>query len=135
MTRLPNWRGLLVAWVAGAATRPFAEGSHDCALFAAGAIAAMTGADPAAGYRGRYRSTRGGLRVLRRAGLADHLALADRHFARIAPAFARAGDLAAVAEAGGPCLGIVQGERIYVLRPEGLATVPLTTAVTAWRVP
>lgn len=95
----------------------------------------MTGEDPAAPFRGRYRSTKGGLRVLRRAGYRDHLALAEAHFEEVPPAFARVGDLAAVLGADGPALGVVQGERIYVLRPEGLASVSLLQASRAWRVP
>jgi hypothetical protein len=135
MNRLPSWRTRLGLYLAEAARTPFAEGRHDCALFAAGAVLAMTGMDPAAPFRGRYRTTRGGLRVLRRAGYRDHLALAVAHLEEVPPSFARVGDLAAVQGADGPALGVVQGERIYVLRPEGMATVSLLQAMRAWRVP
>ncbi|MFN3971239.1 MAG: DUF6950 family protein [Gemmobacter sp.] len=135
MKRLPDWRSRLIAYVAAAAGMPFRPGRHDCALFAAGAVAAMTGFDGAAPWRGRYTTLRGGLRVLRREGYADHLALVTAHLAPVPPAFARAGDLAAVPDTAGTALGVVQGERIYVLRPEGLATVDLLVATHAWRVP
>lgn len=135
MKRLPDWRDRLIAYLAASARTPFAEGRHDCALFAAAAILAMTGEDPAQDFRGRYSTTRGGLRVLRRAGFADHLAIADRYFDPMPCAFARPGDLAAVPGAEGPALGIVQGDRVYVLRREGLGTVSILKAVHAWRVP
>lgn len=135
MNRHPSWRTRLGAYLADAARTPFVEGRHDCALFAAGAVLAMTGKDPAARFRGRYRTTKGGLRVLRRAGYHDHLALAEAHFEEVPPAFARVGDLAAVPGADGPALGVVQGERIYVLRPEGLGSVSLLQATRALRVP
>jgi hypothetical protein len=135
LTRLPSWRTQLARYLAEAARIPFVEGRHDCALFAAGAIRAMTGEDLAAPFRGRYRTTRGGLRVLRRAGYRDHLDLAVAHLDEVPPAFAHVGDIAAVPGDDGPALGVVQGERIYVLRPEGLSTVSRLLATRAWRVP
>ncbi|MGQ0563659.1 MAG: DUF6950 family protein [Gemmobacter sp.] len=135
MTRLADWRGRLAAHLADSARLPFAWGRHDCALFAAGCLAAMTGSDPGAPCRGRYRTFRGGRRVLGAAGFADHFALASARLAEVPPAFAQAGDLAHVPGGDGPVMGVVQGHRIYVLRPEGLATVDLLAATRAWRVP
>ena len=134
ISRKPTWHADLTAYLAQAARVPFAEGVSDCALFAAGAVEAMTGVDLAARWRGRYRTTRGGLRVLRKAGYADHLALVAEHFAEIAPALARAGDLAAVETPDGLALALVQGEHIYVRGPAGIALVPLTSAARAFRV-
>ena len=134
--RHPDWQARLTAWLAEAARTPFRDGVHDCALFAAGGVAAMTGTDPAARFRGRYTTLRGGLRVLRHEGLAgNHIDLTARLFEAIPPAFARPGDLAAVTGDDGPALGIVQGEMIYVLRRDGLGLVPLLSASTAFRVP
>lgn len=135
MRRLPDWRGRLAAHLAASAGRPFAWGRHDCAIFAADCILAMTGEDPAAPFRGRYRSFKGGLKCLRKAGFADHVALATARLEAVHPAYARAGDLAMIATPDGAALGIVQGHRIYVLRPEGLATVDLMQADRAWAVP
>jgi len=134
LRRLPDWRVRLVAYLAAAARRPFEEGTHDCALFFAGGAEAMTGVDHAEPYRGRYRTTRGGLRILRRDGFEDHIALAAHHFPAQPVAFAREGDGAAVSTPEGPALGIVQGEGVYVLSPERLALVPLTTATTSFKV-
>ena len=135
MRRLPDWQVRLVRHLCGAASAPFVPGRNDCALFAAAGVQAMTGCDLAAGWRGRYRTIRGGLRMLRRAGYADHLALVAAHFAQVAPAYAAPGDLAAVPGPDGMSLGIVQGAGIYVLTPGGLATVSRLTAIAAWQVP
>ena len=48
--RTPYWRSALAAYIAETMRKPFAWGLHDCALFAAGAVEAMTGNDPAADY-------------------------------------------------------------------------------------
>ena len=140
MNRLPDWRSRLTAYLAASAGVPFAFGRHDCALFTADCLLAMTGEDPAAEFRGRYRTLQGGLKRLRAAGFADHLALATARLAEVHPAFAQAGDLAALPGEGSAALGVVQGHRIYVLRDDGsgggaLATVDLLAATRAWRVP
>lgn len=133
--RRTDWRGRLRAYASAAARRPFVFGQHDCALFAAGAVEAMTGHDPASAWRGRYTTQAGGLRVIRRDGHADHIAAAAAIFAEVAPAFAQVGDLAVVPGDGGPVLGVVQGSWIWVLRPDGLGVAPLTDAVRAFEVP
>ena len=112
---------LLIAYAAAAGARPFRPGRQDCALFAAGWVKLATGRDLARGWRSRYRSLRRGQRLLQEAGFADHVALAAAHLPEIAPAFAQVGDLAVLDD---NALGIVAGEMIYCLRPDGLGLVP-----------
>jgi hypothetical protein len=135
--RFTDWKSRLVGYLAVAARTPFAEGRHDCALFLAGGVEAMTGVDPAAAWRGRNTTTRGGLRMLRKASFADHIAAVAATLPEIAPAFAAVGDAAVVADPQMSdvfALGIVQGEMIYVLRPGGLGLMPMTSALRAFRV-
>lgn len=122
--RRPDWQGRLITYLQSIARQAFRPGRNDCALFAAGAVEAMTGTDLAAPWRGQYDSLEDGLALLRSAGLVDHIALAERHFAEVAPAFARAGDLAVVpSDDEWPAMGIVQGAGVYVLAPSGLSVV------------
>jgi len=124
----------LRAYVQQAARMPFRPGHHDCALFAAGAVAAMTGRDYAADLRGQYRTIEDGKALLQEQGFGDHVALAASLFAEIPPLMAQIGDLAVVEEDGEQALGVVQGACIYVLRLDGLGTRPLTAATKAFRV-
>lgn len=112
---------LLIAYAAEAGQRPFRPGSHDCALFAAGWVKQVTGHDLAHGWRSKYRSLSRGQRLLEEAGFADHVALAAAHLPEIAPAFAQLGDLAVL---DNEAFGLVAGEMIYCLRPDGLGLVP-----------
>lgn len=112
---------MLIAYAADAGQRPFRPGHHDCALFAAGWVKLVTGRDLARGWRSTYRSLRRGQQLLEEAGFADHVALAAAHLPEIAPAFAQVGDLAVLET---QAFGIVAGEMIYCLRPEGLGLVP-----------
>lgn len=132
--RRPDWKTRLIAYLGKVASLPFEPGVNDCALFAAGAVEAVTGIDLAAGWRGRYQSLAEGFALLQAAGFADHIALTAAHFPEIAPALAAAGDLAVVQGPEGDALGVVQGEAIYVLSPRRLGIVPLTYALRAFRV-
>lgn len=132
--RRTDWRARLAQYVAAMAGQGFSYGALDCALFAAGAVEAMTGADLAAGYRGRYRTLTGGLRHLRAAGYADQVALAAACFPEVPPAYAAAGDLVALPGDAGAALGIVQGGGVYCLQPAGLAVVSRLHVQRAFRI-
>jgi hypothetical protein len=135
MQRLPDWKPRLTAWLSTIARKPFAHGEHDCALFVAGAIEAMTGEDPAARLRGRYTTARGGMRVLRREGFEDHVAVVAALLEDTPPAMAQVGDIAVVDAAEGPALGIVAGAEVLVLSPQGLGTASLLAVKRAFTLP
>ncbi len=132
--RVPDWKTQLIAYLADAARTPFQPGVHDCALFSAGAVLAMTGVDFAADWRGRYTTLTGGLRVLRRAGYTDHIDLAARNFAEVPTAFMHLGDLAVIPTPEGPMLGVVQGEGVYVLSLTHMIIEPRARATRAFKV-
>ena len=133
--RLTTWFSRLADYIAVSFDRPLRPGRFDCALFAAGAVEAMTGEDPAAEWRGTYSTIEGGARALRAAGYADHVAFAAALFEEVPVSRAGVGDLAVVSEGDRAALGVIQGERVYVLHISGgLGTVPLTAAERAFRV-
>lgn len=134
MIRRQDWFPRLVQYMGECARTPFAEGSHDCALFTAGAVEAMTGEDYAAPYRGRYTTTKGGLRMLRKAGHADQIALAAANLPEIPVGSAGPGDVAAVATPEGEALGIVQGAGVYVMAAGGMGILPASQITRAFRV-
>ncbi|MDO9639695.1 MAG: hypothetical protein Q7J44_14235 [Pseudotabrizicola sp.] len=135
MTRRPDWQARLTGYLIGCARAPYQLGQHDCALFAAGAVEAVTGSDPAYAWRGRYATKAEGFRALKRAGHTDHIAATAAALPEIDPVFAAPGDIACVADpqAGGLVLGVVQGELIYVLREDGLGLLPHAAMQRAFR--
>jgi hypothetical protein len=133
--RLPDWRTRLEDYLARVAGQPFRPGRHDCALFVAGAVEAMTGEDPAAAWRGAYRSLDAGQDALQAAGFADHVALVAAACEEVPPALAAVGDIAVLPGAGkGAALGLVQGAAVYVLHPGGLGLVNRLHVERAFRV-
>lgn len=122
--RLYDWETRFSRYISTVAREGFAWGLHDCALFAAGGIEAVTGVDPAAEWRGRYGDEAGGMALIRAAGFADHLAAARCWLPEVGRLMIMPGDVAIVAGA----LGLVNGEVIYVLRESGFGLVGVERA-------
>lgn len=138
--RLPDWEGRLGAYLRACRDMPFAYGRHDCCLFAAGAVIAMTGVDLMGEFRGRYRTARGSIRALRRHGAGTLAATMDGKLEPIAPAFARRGDLVlANYGLGEGALCVVVGREAAAVgaqgEHEGLVTIGRAQWRKAWRVP
>lgn len=132
--RSETWERDLATYLAAQHARPFQHGTHDCALFAAGAVMAMTGDDPAKAFRGRYKSQASAVRALRTIGAGDLESTITDMFERVEPAFAQRGDLIWNGEAVGVCDGAgawfvgAEGER------EGMVSLPRWQWRGAWRV-
>lgn len=128
--RRANWPRLLAEALAAAKDTPFAWGSHDCALFAADVVLAITGADHGAVFRGRYRTANGAARALKKqgfAGLPDYL---DSIFTRRPVSYARRGDVVLYDGA----MGICDGGTSWFVTADGLTPIPTLTCETAWGV-
>lgn len=128
--RFDDWQSRLVTYLSQVHATPFSYGTHDCALFCAAAINAMTGVDLAKGYRG-YRTRAAGIRKMRAAGYDDHIAYFAAQLPECGPLHAGAGDLAVIE---GDTLGVVQGRGIYVLSEGRMTMVSLLQAKRAFRV-
>ena len=94
LCRAPDWEERLAVFLDRKREEPFKWGSHDCALFAADAIKAMTGTDPGEAFRDTYSDRAGSALALRDHGAGTLLKTvtawlgAPKH-----PAFAQRGDL------------------------------------------
>lgn len=134
--RLPQWEARLAEYLTAQRDAVFAWGRVDCVLFAAGAVLAMTGIDPAAAARGRYATAIGARRLMTRMGWADLPAMLAAHFGEIGPACAQRGDVVF----DGRSLGVCAGRTACFLGDQedyetGLIHLPLARWERAWRVP
>ncbi|MFN3077472.1 MAG: DUF6950 family protein [Alphaproteobacteria bacterium] len=141
-TRSQDWPILLNDALMAASERPFSWGRHDCCLFAADIVRAMTGEDAAAPFRGRYGTKRGAMRALKAfagGGLPEAVrAIAKHHgWEELSPvALAGRGDLAMLDTEDGPSLAICIGSRVAMAaRDGGVAFLPLGSCYAAWRIP
>lgn len=133
ITRHTDWKRHLAAYLASVATRKGQIGTHDCALFTAGAVAAMTGWSPDPSLT-NYVTEAGGLRRLKGAGFADLPDFVGTYFDEQPVNAARAGDIALIDSPDGAALGIVQGAFVYVAGKFGVGLVPARRIMQSWRV-
>lgn len=135
--RRPDWPERLAELIAERRERRFEWGIHDCCMFAADAVKAMTGHDPAAPFRGTYASQEEASRILENAG--GVIALVEATFGlgnRIPAKFAKRGDLVFVDTNHGPAIGVVASDHAVFAAPEGLAQVAVSRCRdVAYRVP
>lgn len=137
MKRLPDWRARFEREMDAIMRVPFAWGEHDCGPGLAGRLVlALTGEDLAAPFRGQYTDALGALRLVQAAGFDDLSDLVASMLPEVHPSKARIGDIAAF-KMDTPfksALGVVNGERVFVLRPEGIGTMGLLQAHRAFKV-
>ena len=134
-TRRSGWERHLAEAVSSARDRPFRWGRHDCATFAFDLRRAIAGGhDVAALWRGRYRTARGAVRVMRQLGW-QSLEAAGRDLLGEPLAslhLAQRGDL--VLADSGLGFGVCLGARAAGIAPSGLGLVPISACALAWRV-
>lgn len=134
MKRTKGWQKRLIAYLDATHRKPMRPGKHDCALFAAGAVEAMTGVDLARGWRG-YRTFNEGRKFLEKAGHASIADMIAAHLAEIDPDHALPGDVMIVDGVdGADATGILQGDFIYTAGPRGRVLVRREDALRAFRV-
>jgi len=132
--RCDGWESKLVEFLEREGQTPFAWGERDCVLFASDAAVLLTGKDPAAEGRGKYRTKEEGFAVLRAIGCSQP-GLMDAHFQRIRPSEAQRGDIVYRKREGGASFGVVYGGAAFYRSPEtGLVKEPVALADAAWRV-
>jgi hypothetical protein len=130
--RARDWQERLEALVMARLHVPFAWGRVDCCLFAADAVHALTGTDPAAPWRGTYSDERGALRLVQ--SLGGLAAIAELHCGmEVDPARARPGDIV-LGRVDRECLGVCTGATWHAPSAAGLVARPMAEAQRAWRV-
>lgn len=131
MSRRTAWIEYLEAYLWLCSQGSFGYGAQDCFLFVSGAVRAMTGIDPAARYRGRYRSRAQARALLKEAG-GYSAVFQNCGMKEIPMARAQRGDVVQLSRFG---LGLMalDGQRAYTVGEEGLVLVTPQFQGKAWR--
>lgn len=129
-----DWRSRLIRFLEARERSAFAWGVRDCFLMAADAHVAMRGIDPAAEWRGRYKTETGAARLMRRNGCADMRDVARLLFSEIDLVDALDGSIGLVEQDGRWGMGVFCGPYFYVQAERGLGILPRTAAGLAFEV-
>ena len=132
MIRHQDWPTRLVEYIEQSRTVPFAYGSHDCCQFAAKAVAALTGENPAAAWH--YTNEIGAARLIVEAGGLEAL-ITTAMGEPIHPSQAGRGDVVLADLELGPTIGVCLGRTCaFATDPVGVVFRPRAAARMAWRV-
>jgi len=137
MKRREDWPERLARFLDARRETAWEYGAHDCALFAADAVHAITGVDPAARIRG-YIGRLAAIEVVRQHGGLAHLAeteMARAGSVPAAPGKAQRGDLVLVTvDDETDALGVVADRDVAVANAPGWARVPRHRITAAWHI-
>lgn len=145
LRRSEGWESRLADFVTQARSRPFLWGEFDCCLMPCEAVREITGIDPAAALRGRYKTERGAVGALRRfagGGLIEtaEKITGDLGMPEVALSFARRGDVCLITDPRvvprgfDAMLGLCLGREVGVMQLDGLRLLPLSVVTTTWAV-
>lgn len=131
--RLHTWPARYAALCSSRMTAPFEWGVHDCCLWAADVVEALTGVDYAAAWRGTYSTAASAARLVEDLGGVRSIATSALGEA-VSPRMAGVGDLVLIEQAGREMLGVCNGAEALVVGPTGLEAVSVGSALAAWKV-
>jgi len=138
LKRKPLWRADFKRVIDDMRRRPFDwETQYDCGLgLVVETVRVLTGHDFGAPYRGRYKTPAGAYRMMRKEGFENLADLVASLGPEIRPSQCMTGDVVAFRDDGifGHALGIVNGERSFVMKEDGLGTMDTLAAERAFRV-
>ena len=142
MQRRSDWQRVLDEFLRANQDRRFEYGHWDCCLFVCDAVAAITGVDLAAPFRGKYSNRKGALHAIcEQIGAASIRAVAENaaathHMPEVPVPRAHRGDMVLIARGRDYSLGLValNGRDVIVASKCGLWRLPLSGAVRAWQV-
>lgn len=130
--RLPDWQPRLAQLVTQRMRSPLQWGVHDCCLWAADAVQAVTGTDLAAGLRGTYSTqAEAQARLLQLGGLAA--LCVDRLGPVARTALAQPGDIGLTTVQGVRALVVCGGGNFLGVGATGLVPVPSESVARVWR--
>lgn len=134
LKRKSDWAELLIAEINKAQKTPFKWGEHDCALFVADVILAMTDVDLAADLRGTYSTYKGSLKVIKKAGFKTIQDIVDSKLENIEINQSIRGDVICVRTANGPALAINAGLTAAAASTYGIESYHRSAWLKAWSI-
>lgn len=135
--KYPDWDRRMAAEIERQHSMPFAYGTHDCCIFAADVVRAMTGFDPADGIRATYSSAAEAARILRRAGGMREFVSTMLDCNPSPQGAARRGDVCMMGKTDDFLthqLGICIGDSVLVAAHTCLCQRELSSAICCWRI-
>ena len=138
--RRPDWQQRFAAVVKEYQRAAFAWGEHDCCLFACDCIHALTGVDPADGYRGTYSTQLQAYKFIREFSGGDvgdvaRIMTGRLGFIEVKPVFAQRGDIGLMNLPDlGDTLGVCLGSQFAFMSTAPMSYFDRSAIGLAWSI-
>lgn len=132
--RFENWEMILARCLREAEGKVFSWGEHDCCLWTADVVKAMTGVDYAMEFRGTYNTRAGAIRALIELADGSLTKLLDVFFDRVEVAYSQRGDVVVMFYDDMETLGVCVGDRAAFVTKRGLIYISMQNVLRAWAV-
>jgi hypothetical protein len=132
--RYDDWQLRFEKIVTENLSRPFEWGSHDCVLWGADCVLAITGHDAAENFRGTYNSALSAARVLKELGGMENAITNRLGLSPVAVGYANVGDILLADLEGQLTTTVCNGETMLATGETGLVALPTLSALKAWKV-
>ena len=131
---IDNWEKALQEIVEVSKDREFKYGSLDCVLFVADVVKATTGIDYSKEYRGRYKTDKGALRIVKKGGGLKTLVTATLGIESSKVEYAKRGDPMLIKGKDEDFLAVCLGEQSILVQREGLMYVKTLNCHCCWNI-
>lgn len=132
--RLQNWQIHFEKFIADNRKAPFVWGKHDCCLFAANSVLAITGIDYAKDFRNSYDSAISAAKLIAEFGGLDGVASKLLNAQPVPVGYADVGDVLLASQEGRGLLAVCNGSTMLAPGLDGLITLETYTALKTWKI-
>lgn len=132
--RLPDWQILFAKFLKENANSKFEWGVHDCCLFSANCVLAITGTDYASSFRGTYSNERDAYRLIKQYGSIEALVTTLTGIKPVNGRYADVGDIVLVLQEGRELLAVCNGQTMFAPGANSLITLETKDVLKTWKV-
>jgi hypothetical protein len=134
LQRIEGWEQRLFDFTRASMSTPYAWGTNDCIIFAAGCVEAITGTDLAKEHRGTYTDENGAARIIARAGAGSLGEFVGLYLPEKPLSLVQRGDIVIAEGPDGDFAAVCQGATCVGPSRRGLVHVKILQAKQAFKV-
>lgn len=134
LARKQDWQLHFEKCVSENYNKKFEWGTHDCFLWSANLVLAITGTDIAENLRGTYSTAKDAKHILKEFGGLAGLVTEYTGKEPVSPLLAAVGDLVLTDYTGQHTMAVCNGETLLATGVDGLVSLPMSAALKAWRI-
>lgn len=132
--RLTDWQLRFSDATREAHDKRFKWGEHDCCLWVANCVLAITGIDYAESWRGKYSDESGAYALIKKGESLTKMVTSVLKTEAINPNYANVGDVVLIVTGGKEALAICNGASVLIPSRTRMVSLPMSSAKKVWKI-